>query len=222
MTDDATTDPTPEAPDSPGPSGEGNPGADPATPAGEAALGAETAPEHHPEGLHDVSEATIDSDAADVDGPPSLTPEEIAQVVTERDELTDQMLRARADFDNLNKRRQREVAEARDRGAASLVERLLDVLDNFGFALQAAAVSEDTQLAKGVELVHGQLLQALADAGLEEVPGTGADFDPAHHEALMHEEDGEERDHPEVVEVLRTGYRFKGQLLRAAWVKVVG
>ena len=38
----------------------------------------------------------------------------------------------------------------------------------------------------------------------------------------MHEEDGEERDHPEVVEVLRTGYRFKGQLLRAASVKVVG
>ena len=75
MTDDATTDPTPEAPDSPGPSGEGNLGADPATPAGEAALGAETAPEHHPEGLHDVSEATIDSDAADVDGPPTLTSE---------------------------------------------------------------------------------------------------------------------------------------------------
>ena len=222
MTDDATTDPTPEAPDAPGSSGgEDTAGADPTT-SGEAALGAETAPEHHPEGLHDVSEATLDSDAADVDAPPELTPEEIAQVVTERDELTDQMLRARADFDNLNKRRQREVAEARDRGAAALAERLLDVLDNFGFALEAAAVSEDTQLAKGVELVHGQLVQALSEAGLEEVPGVGAEFDPAHHEALMHEEDGEERDHPEVVEVLRTGYRFKNQLLRAASVKVVG
>ncbi|CAN5260319.1 hypothetical protein BH23ACT9_BH23ACT9_30830 [soil metagenome] len=147
-------------------------------------------------------------------------PDPLAQAQQERDAYLDQLQRSRADYDNLNKRRHKEVAEARERGQAALVEGLLEVLDNFGFALQAAEVSDDTQLAKGVQLVHGQLLNLLRQAGLDEVPGAGSAFDPAHHEALMSEADGADRDHPEVTEVLRTGYRFKTQLLRPASVKV--
>ena len=114
------------------------------------------------------------------------------------------------------------VSAARDRGAAALAGALLEVLDNFGFALQAAERSADEQLAKGVSLVHEQLLAALSGQGLELVPGVGSTFDPTHHEALMHEDDGAEREQPEVAEVLRTGYRFRSQLLRPASVKVVG
>lgn len=152
---------------------------------------------------------------------PEPEPDPLATAQAERDSYLDQLQRARADYDNLNKRRHKEVAEARDRGQAALVEGLLEVLDNFGFALRAAEVSEDTQLAKGVQLVHDQLLDVLRRAGLEEVAGIGQPFDPAHHEALMSEADGAEREHPEVGEVLRTGYRFKAQLLRPASVKVV-
>lgn len=158
-------------------------------------------------------------DGADADPEPEADP--LATAQAERDGYLDQLQRARADYDNLNKRRHKEVAEARDRGQAALVEGLLEVLDNFGFALRAAEVSDDTQLAKGVQLVHDQLLDALRRAGLEEVAGVGQPFDPAHHEALMSEADGADRDHPEVGEVLRTGYRFKAQLLRPASVKVV-
>lgn len=151
---------------------------------------------------------------------PAPEPDPLAQAEAARDDYLDQLQRARADYDNLNKRRHKEVAEARERGQAALVEGLLEVLDNFGFALRAAEESEDTQLAKGVQLVHDQLLEALRRAGLDEVPGAGAPFDPSHHEALMSEADGTDRDHPEVAEVLRTGYRFKSQLLRPAAVKV--
>lgn len=151
---------------------------------------------------------------------PDPEPDPLAEAEAARDAHLDQLQRARADYDNLNKRRHKEVAEARDRGQAALAEGLLEVLDNFGFALRAAEESEDTQLAKGVQLVHDQLVSALERAGLEPVPGIGAPFDPAHHEALMSEADGVDRDHPEVVEVLRTGYRFKTQLLRPASVKV--
>jgi molecular chaperone GrpE len=154
------------------------------------------------------------------DDDPSGEPDPLAAAQAERDGYLDQLQRARADYDNLNKRRHKEVAEARDRGQAALVDGLLEVLDNFGFALQAAEVSDDAQLAKGVRLVHDQLRAALGAAGLDEVEGVGAPFDPAHHEALMSESDGTERDQPEVVEVLRTGYRFKAQLLRPAAVKV--
>ncbi|MEE8600180.1 nucleotide exchange factor GrpE [Euzebya tangerina] len=152
---------------------------------------------------------------------PKPEPDPLEQAQAERDELRDQLLRARADYDNLNKRRHKEVAAARGRGAAAVMEGLLEVLDNFGFALQAAARSEDAQLAKGVQLVHDQLLEALEKAGLSEVDGVGSVFDPAHHEALMSEADGEDRPQPEVAEVLRVGYRYHDQLLRPASVKVV-
>lgn len=158
-------------------------------------------------------------DPEDADGP-EVEPDPLQEAEEARDAYLDQLQRSRADYDNLNKRRHKEVAEARDRGQAALVEGLLEVLDNFGFALHAAEESEDTQLAKGVQLVHDQLLGVLQRAGLEEVPGAGAPFDPSHHEALMSEADGAEREHPEVTEVLRTGYRYKTQLLRPASVKV--
>lgn len=141
-----------------------------------------------------------------------------------RDDYLDQLRRARADYENLNKRKTRELMDALDRGAAGLVARLLDVLDNFALALDAARGSEDERLAKGVGMVHAGLLDVLAQAGLEEVPGVGAPFDPNWHEALIQVEAsqalGEPVGEPVVVEVLRTGYRLKGRVLRPASVKV--
>ena len=165
----------------------------------------------------DSAEGTPDAtaDAADAE------PDPLTQLTAERDDYLDQLRRSRADYENLNKRRHKEVSEASQRGTAALVENLLEVLDNFGFALQAAEASDDAQLAKGVQLVHGQLMDVLERSGLEEVPGVGAPFDPAHHEALMSEQDDTDRDEPEVSEVLRVGYLFKGRLLRPASVKVV-
>jgi molecular chaperone GrpE len=148
----------------------------------------------------------------------------LAEAERLRDEYLDQLRRARADYENLNKRKTRELMDALDRGAASLVSRLLGVLDNFALALDAVQGSEDERLAKGVGMVHAGLLDVLTEAGLEEVPGVGAPFDPKWHEALIQVEAaealGEPVDSPVVAEVLRTGYRFKGRVLRPASVKV--
>jgi molecular chaperone GrpE len=162
-----------------------------------------------------------DLDREDLPGEGGEVAALLAAVTAERDDYLDQLQRARADYDNLNKRRVREVAEARDRGAAALAQALLDVLDTFTHALRAAEQSDDAQLAKGVRMVHDQLMAALGAHGLEEVPGAGAVFDPAHHEALASESDDVGREQPEVGEVLRTGWRFKQQLLRPASVKVL-
>lgn len=156
------------------------------------------------------------------------SPEELRAALAEaeglRDDYLDQLRRARADYENLNKRKTRELMDALDRGAAAVVARLLDVLDNFALALDAARGSEDERLAKGVGMVHAGLLEVLTQAGLEEVPGVGAPFDPTWHEALIQvdasEVLGEPVDEPVVAEVLRTGYRFKGRVLRPASVKV--
>jgi molecular chaperone GrpE len=140
------------------------------------------------------------------------------------EEYLDHLRRERAEFENFRKRSTRERMEALDRGAENLIGNLLGVLDNFGYTLDAARQSPDDQLAKGVEMVHAELVKILTDAGLEEIPGVGQPFDPEVHEALMQveaaEELGEEVDDPVAVEVLRPGYRFKGRVLRPAAVKV--
>lgn len=168
---------------------------------------------------------TVGDEGADEGGEEDAAPEDpVARAERERDEYLDALRRERAEFENFRKRTAKERIDAQDRGAEQLAGALLGVLDSFGLALDAAAKSSDEQLAKGVELVYAQLFTALEQAGLEDVPGVGAPFDPAVHEALLQvdaaEALGREVDEPEVVEVLRRGYRFKGRVLRPAAVKV--
>ena len=144
----------------------------------------------------------------------------VAEAQRERDEYLDHLRRERAEFENFRKRATRERMDALDRGAEQVVSSLLHVLDTFGFALTAAADHPEDQLAKGVEMVHAELVSTLKQAGLEEVEGVGSHFDPLHHEAMMQVEADEPVDEPTVVEVLRPGYRFKGRVLRPAAVKV--
>ena len=139
---------------------------------------------------------------------------------TERDQFLDALRRERADFENFRKRAERERMEALDRGREHVVAELLGVLDNFGHVLRGAAGSEDTQLSKGVEMVHAELVRTLEDVGLERVPGEGAPFDPTHHEALEQRPAEEPLEEPVVVEEHRPGYRFKGRVLRPATVTV--
>ena len=138
-----------------------------------------------------------------------------------RDEYLDGLLRTRAEFDNYRKRSARERLEALDRGAERLAGSLLGVLDSFRFALDSAEQSDDDRLAKGVRMVHDELVGVLRAAGLEEIDALGETFDPEVHEAMVQEESPEPIDEPVVVDVLRPGYRFKDRVLRPATVKVV-
>lgn len=144
----------------------------------------------------------------------------IAELEQERDAYLDHLRRERADFENYRRRTTKERMNALDRGAQQLAADLLHVVDMFNTALSAADQRPDDPLAKGVQMVHDELLRVLRDAGLEEVPGVGSDFDPAYHEALETVPADTALDTPRVVEVLRPGYGFKGRVLRPAAVTV--
>ncbi len=166
-----------------------------------------------------VDEPVAEPEAAE--GADDAAVDPVAEAQRERDEYLDHLRRERAEFENFRKRANRERMDALDRGAQQVVASLLGVMDNFGFALNAARSADaDNQLAKGVEMVHAELVNVLQSAGLEEIAGVGAPFDPLHHEAMMQVEASEPVDEPVVVEVLRPGYRFKGRVLRPASVKV--
>ena len=136
----------------------------------------------------------------------------IDEVVKERDEFKDIALRVQDDFENYRKRAAVQLTDEVDRSTGRIVEAMLPVLD----ACEAAVAHG----IEGVENIWSSLLGTLQKSGLEALDLQGQPFDPALAEAVLHEEgDGGEA---VVVEVLRTGYRWKGRVLRAAMVKVKG
>jgi molecular chaperone GrpE len=133
-------------------------------------------------------------------------------VEAERDEYRDALQRVKAEFDNFRKRTAKEAGETRDRAAENLVRQLLPVLD----ACDAAVLHDATDVGP----ISKMLLENLAKEGLEPMIPEGEPFDPELHEAVLHEpgDSGE----PTVTESLRTGYLWKGRVLRPAMVKVKG
>jgi len=138
----------------------------------------------------------------------------------ERDEYLVALQRTQADFENYRKRIQRMQEEQSARAASALVTKLLPVLDTLDLAqahqTRASAGSED---AKALTAARSMLLDVLSKEGLERVDQPAVPFDPAVHDAVART-DGE----GEVVidQVLRSGYRWRGQVLRPAMVSVKG
>jgi molecular chaperone GrpE len=130
----------------------------------------------------------------------------------ERDEYRDALQRLKAEFDNFRKRTAKAEAETRERASEALVVSLLPVLD----ACDAAVVHDATDVGP----ISKMLLETLEKQGLEAMVVEGQPFDPLMHEAVMHEPgDGGES---VVTESMRTGYLWKGRVLRPAMVKVKG
>lgn len=137
---------------------------------------------------------------------------DVVAVVAERDEFKDIAVRLQADFDNYRKRVAATQSDEIDRATGRLVEALLPVLD----ACEAAYAHG----ADGVSPIWSSLIGTLQKQGLEAFDLVGKPFDPNTAEAVVHE-DGDGGD-PVVAEVMRTGYQWKGRVLRAALVKVRG
>jgi len=137
----------------------------------------------------------------------------------ERADLLATTQRLQADFENYRKRELRRQTDLVERASENIVEQLLPVLDSFELALANSGHDADSErLTKGIELVYAELRGVLERAGLEPIEALGEPFDPNEHEAVMQDDgDGE----PRVGDVLRTGWKLKGRVLRPAMVKVV-
>ena len=137
----------------------------------------------------------------------------------ERDEYLRSLQRTQADFENYRKRIQRLQEEQSARAASALVTKLLPVLDTLDLA-QAHQDSAESDDAKALTASRSMLLDVLVKEGLERVDEAAVPFDPAIHDAVAHTDgDGEK---PVIDEVLRAGYRWRGQVLRPAMVSVKG
>jgi molecular chaperone GrpE len=177
--------------------------------------GAEPAPE--PDSESDAEPSEVGEEEQRVNGDEAVAEDvSLAAVATQRDEYLDALRRLQADFENYKKRVIKQQTEHLERAAEGLVVKLLPVLDALDLAVSHAG---DSPEAKVVAPIAASLVDVLQKEGLERIDPQGQPFDPNQHDAVMHEEGDEE---PEVSDVLRAGYRWKGRVLRPAMVKVKG
>jgi molecular chaperone GrpE len=167
-------------------------------------------------------------EAAPADAADSLPPpeEQIALLAAAVDELRDKFLRAVAETDNVRKRAEREVAEARAYGIANFARDTIGVADNLARALdaiapEARANADETlkALLDGVDLTRRELRNTLKKHGVRELDPKGEKFDPNFHQA-MYEVPDPEAAAGTVVQVMQTGYAIGDRVLRPALVAV--
>jgi molecular chaperone GrpE len=158
----------------------------------------------------DTDPSVDDGDAVvDVAEPMS----ELDKLAAERDEYLELARRVQAEFENYRKRVSAQTADDIDRATGRIAEALLPVLD----ACEAAFVAHPAE----VEPLFNLLLGELKKQGLEAMNLDGQPFDPSLAEAVI-QEPGDGDGTTMVVDVLRSGYTWKGRVLRAALVKVKG
>ena len=130
----------------------------------------------------------------------------------------DMYLRALADFENYRGRVDRDRAKSEDSGKRDLIVPLLDVVDGFDRAL-AHANEVPAGILEGFQAIHRNLMDMLQGHGVTPLVSLGQPFDPALHEAIGAVK-GTEYPAGTVAGELRRGYRFRGDLLRPARVRV--
>jgi molecular chaperone GrpE len=135
-------------------------------------------------------------------------------------ELLTRLKYMQADLENYRKRVDREMREAGESSLRSLVSRLLVVQDELELAAKhAGGKGPDRDLMEGIKMVQGNLEGALESVGVQRIECLGEPFDPALHEAVEKVQ-GESDEGDVVVEEMRPGFTFRGQLLRPSMVKV--
>lgn len=150
------------------------------------------------------------------EAPPPLDPLAVRDLRIS--DLTNDLMRLQAEFDNHKKRTEKEWTERSRVATQRLVTDLLPMLDSFDKALETAGKGSKKELLKGLEGLHRQLVQTLQREGLREIPAAGR-FDPFLHEALMREERDDLED-GQILEVFQKGYMLGQKVLRPTRVKV--
>ena len=170
-------------------------------------------------GVAPVESSGSDAALAAAPAPEAGLAEQVQKLVTEKQDLTNTLVRLQADFENYRKRIEKERDQARHRSVEHLVEQLLPVLDGFDRALAAHDDPAYEEYRKGFELIRKQLWDVLAKQGVHRIESVGKEFDPNVHHAIEHVPT---TDYPDdaVIDELQPGYTFHHRVLRPAMVRV--
>jgi molecular chaperone GrpE len=139
----------------------------------------------------------------------------------EATETKNRLLRLQADFDNFRRRNATEREELATYVTISVVNKFLQILDNFERAEAAAEKATDVQsVVDGMAGIQKQFVKTLGDLGVKEIPAQGEKFNPNFHEAVMRGHNPEMED--ETIDmVFEKGYQLHDKVVRHSKVRVI-
>ena len=149
---------------------------------------------------------------------------ELQQRLADREQayadMEGQLRRMAADFDNFRRRQAQERENLVKFAGERILERFLEVLDNFERALEAGRkATRPEDVVTGVEMIHRQVMSFLEKEGVQPIEAKGQPFDPNQHEAVV-QQDADDVPDQTVLDEFRRGYQLNGRVLRHAMVKV--
>ncbi|MGM0564606.1 MAG: nucleotide exchange factor GrpE [Pseudomonadota bacterium] len=161
------------------------------------------------------------TEAGDDGQPEAPTAEALAEAQQKAEENYDLALRTTAEMENLKRRTQKDVENARKFALEKIANELLAVRDSMEMGLQAAQddSADVAKLREGADLTLKMLVGVMEKFHIEPVDPQGEKFDPELHQAMSMVE-SEEQDPNTVIDVMQKGYTLNGRLLRPALVSV--
>ena len=149
-----------------------------------------------------------------------LLEQELTAEKKRNEDLLTRMKYLQADLENQRKRMDRELKTAGESLARNLLTRLLVVQDELELAAKHSVKDDDSkEVNEGIAMIQRNLWSAMESAGVERIECVGKAFDPTLQEAVEKVQ-GTSAGEDTVVEEVRAGFTFRGQLLRPSMVKV--
>jgi len=175
------------------------------------------------EELKGVPDAFLDDGSDDETGQDDLS-EILANLRADLDAAKQDVLYAKADTQNVRRRLEKDVADARAYAATGFARDILSVSDNLARAVEAvpADLREDAKLSglvSGIEATMRELDKVFGQHGITRIAATGLPLDPNQHQAML-EIPSDEHEPGTVVQEMQPGYMIKDRLLRPAMVGV--
>ncbi len=177
----------------------------------------------------DEAPAATAEEAAQGTKPPAdqepHNPEELTMMLEDArakaDQHWDQLVRAKAEVENLRKRHERDLANAHKYALEAFVQELLPVKDSMELGLNAALddKADVAKLREGTQLMVKMMTSALEKFNVVEIDPQGRPFDPELHQAMSIQERDDVAPNT-VVTVVQKGYTLNGRLVRPAMVMV--
>ncbi|MCJ1959858.1 MULTISPECIES: nucleotide exchange factor GrpE [Novosphingobium] len=170
--------------------------------------------------LDGVPEEMLDNSEANGDG----VEDELARLREELETVKQEALYARAETQNVRRRLEKDIADARNYSATSFAREILSVSDNLARALSAipADQREDEKMKNivtGIEATNREIDKVFTNHGITRIAAMGLPLDPNQHQAMI-EVPSADAEPGTVVQELQAGYMIKDRLLRPAMVAV--
>ncbi|MBJ7500475.1 MAG: nucleotide exchange factor GrpE [Sphingopyxis sp.] len=167
--------------------------------------------------------ANTETDTAEGAAPAQGENEELAQLAEQVAALQQDLLYARAETQNVTRRKDKEIADAHAYASTKFARDILSVADNLGRAL--AALSDEQRadegikpLITGLEATERELLSVFERNGITRIAAIGLPLDPNQHQAML--EIPSDKTPGTIVQEMQAGYMLKDRLLRPAMVGV--